>query len=281
MSLEAAIQRAKGKRVVAEYFDAESAYWNTLYEGNDVMAVIYQERRWIALQSFCQLSLPKESRILEVGCGAGLLTADLARRGYVIEALDRVKSMVDLTRQNALKSGVEDRIHANIGDVYQLPFRDRTFKCLIALGVIPWVVDINRAMKELSRVLVPGGYAIITADNRYRLNHIVDPAHMPVLAGVKDSLKRALEKFHLRKPSKEPDVYRYSFKEFNQLLASVGLARINHHMVGFGPFSFFRYELFPGPLGVRLHHRLQRYSDRGLFLLRSTGSQILVTAAKS
>ncbi len=281
MPLEAAIHKPTAKRVVAEYFDAESSYWDGLYKGNDVFAVIHQQRRLMALQYFDQLALPQTARILEVGCGAGLLTADLARRGYAIEALDRVRSMVDLTRRNAVKCGVGDRINAHIADVCQLPFRDGTFRCVIALGVVPWVAAINDALQEISRVLAPGGYAIINADNRYRLNHLLDPAYMPALAGLKGRLKKALEKREWRKPSNEPEVYRHTLKEFRQLLASVGLVGVEHRMIGFGPFSFFKYVPFSGPLGVRLHNRLQRHSDRGLLLLRSTGSQILVTAMKS
>lgn len=281
MPLRAATHKPIQKRVVAEYFDAESYYWDGLYDDKDVFAVIHQQRRLVALQYFDQLALPKTDRILEVGCGAGLLTADLARRGYTIEALDRVKSMVDLTRRNALKCGVGDRINTHIADVCHLPYRTGTFRCLIALGVIPWVPAIKSALKEISRVLAPGGYAIINADNRYRLNHLLDPVYTPALAGLKGRLKRVLEKYGLHEPSKEPDVYRYTLKEFRQLLASVRLIGIQYHMIGFGPFSFFKYEPFSGPLGVRLHNRLQRYSDRGLWPLRSTGSQILVAATKS
>lgn len=281
MSLETAIDMNKETRIVDKYFDAESSYWNALYEGNDVKAVIYQQRRSIALQSFDELGLPKGSRILEVGCGAGLLTADLAQRGYSIDALDRVMAMVELTRRNAQKSGLENRVHANISDVCQLPFQDKTFSCLIALGVVPWLPDINGAMKELSRVLVPGGYAIVTADNRHRLNHLLDPTHIPVMAGLRTTLKRTLEYFHLRKPSTEPAVHRYTLKEFNRHLTSVGLVGIKHHMIGYGPFSFFRYEPFPDQFGIKLHYRLQQYSNRGALLLRSTGSQFLVVATKS
>lgn len=280
-SPEAVTQMDGDKRSVADYFDAESSYWHGVYNGDDVLALIYQQRLSMALKYFDELSLPRTARILEVGCGAGLLTVDLARRGYTIEALDRVKSMVDLTRRNALRCGLENRVNAHIGDVYQLPFGDGTFGCLIALGVLPWVADIKAALTEISRVLLPGGYAILSADNRYRLNHLLDPACMPALAGLKGRLKKTLDRFQLRKPSQTPDVHRYTVKEFNQHLTSAGLVRIKHHMVGFGPFSFFKYEPFSGPTAVRLHRRLQEYSDRGLPLLPSTASQVLVAAIRS
>ncbi|HZT70136.1 MAG TPA: class I SAM-dependent methyltransferase [Terriglobia bacterium] len=281
MPLEAPADKPVEKRAVTEYFDAESSYWDGLYNGNDVFAVIHQQRRLMALKYFDELALPQRDRILEVGCGAGLLTVDLARRGYKVEALDRVKSMVDLTKRNARNFGVHERINAHIADVCRLPFQNGTFRCLIALGVVPWVTAINDALKEISRVVAPGGYVIINADNRYRLNHILDLARMPALAGLKGKLKKALEKYGLRKPSKEPDVYRHSYTEFRELLASVGLMVIKHHTIGFGPFSFFRYEPFSDSFAVSLHNRLQHLADQGVFLLRSTGTQILVTAVKS
>ena len=280
-SSETGIQMGTDQRSVVDYFDAESSYWQGLYSGDDVFAIIHQQRRSMALQYFDELSLPNTARVLEVGCGAGLLTVDLARRGYTIEALDRAKSMVELTRRNALECGAENSVKARIGDVCQLPFSDATFECLIALGVLPWVANIHGALKEVSRVLVPGGYAIFNVDNRHRLNHLLDPADMPALAGLKARLKKMLSKSRLRKPSREPEVYRYTLKEFDQLLTSAGLVRTKYHMIGFGPFSFFKYEPFSGPIGVKLHRRLQQYSDRGSPLLRSTGSQILVAGRKA
>jgi len=106
--------------IVDAYFDAESSYWNELYQHDDVFGVIYQQRRTMAMKYFDELSLPKESRILEVGCGAGFTTVDLAHRGYTIEALDRVKMMIDLTCRNALDSGVANRVKASIGDIFHL-----------------------------------------------------------------------------------------------------------------------------------------------------------------
>ena len=271
----------KEKMIVDAYFDAESSYWNELYQNSDVFGIIHQQRRTLAMKYFDELSLPRESRILEVGCGAGLTTVDLAQRGYTIEAIDRVKTMIDLTCRNALKSGVENRVKANVGDIHHLAFPDNAFGCVIALGVTPWLTDLNAALREIYRVLVPGGYAIINGDNRYRLNHLLDPVLMPALAGLKEILRRLLEKMNWRKPSNEPPCYMYTIKEFNHFLASSKLVSIKHSMIGFGPFSFLKYQLFPDSTGVKLHQCLQRFADRGYAVLRSTGSQFLVLAMKT
>ena len=92
------------------YFDTESSNWNEIYHKIDVYSVIHQDRRSIAITFFEGLSLPHNARILDIGCGAGLTTVDIAKRGYAVEAIDSVEAMIDLTRQNALNSGVEKKL---------------------------------------------------------------------------------------------------------------------------------------------------------------------------
>jgi ubiquinone/menaquinone biosynthesis C-methylase UbiE len=268
------------KKNVNAYFDTESSYWNEIYHNNDVYSVIYQDRRSIAIKFFEDLTLPQDARILEIGCGAGLTAVDIAKRGYTVEAVDSVEAMIDLTRQNALNFGVENQIKANVNDVNDLHFPDNSFDLIIALGVAPWIADLNGALKEIFRVLVPGGYVIMTVDHRYRLNHLLDPVYMPALAGLKEGLRRILESAGLRKVTEIPRSRRHAVTEFNSLLASAGLVIIKHSMIGFGPFSFLKIQLFPGAVGIRLHRFLQRAANRGIPFIRSTGSQYLVLARK-
>ena len=69
--------------------------------------------------------------------------------------------MIDLTRAHALQSGFKNRVSAKLGDVpSNLDFKTNSFDAIIALGVSPWLADLNQALREISRVLVPGGYAI-------------------------------------------------------------------------------------------------------------------------
>ena len=52
----------------------------------------------------------RTARILEVGCGAGLITVALAQNGYTVDALDSTTAMLQMTRNDAAHQGVEDRV---------------------------------------------------------------------------------------------------------------------------------------------------------------------------
>ena len=117
-----------------------------------------------------------------------------------------------------------------------------------------------------------------SADNRYRLNHLFDPANMPAFDGLKMRLKRVLVKTNIRKPSDIPLPHRYTIREFDNLLASVHLKKIDSCTLGFGLFSLFKLKLFSEPAGVKLHGTLQRYADFGFPILRDTGTQYIVVA---
>ena len=279
-SSESSLSVEEAKRNVNAYFVTESSHWNEIYHKKDVYSVIHQERRIAAIRMFDELTLPRESRILEIGCGAGLTSIDIATRGYSVEAVDSTAVMVDLTKQNARNSGVEQKISAKINDIHDLKFGDDSMDIVIALGVAPWIVDLKTAMKEIFRVLAPGGYLIISADHRYRLNHLLDPAHMPVFAGLKELLRKLLEDAGLKKIAGIPRVKRHTATEFDNLLAWAGLVKMRHCMIGFGPFSFLKIKLLPDAIEIKLHRLLQRAADQGVPLLRSTGSQYLVLARK-
>jgi len=274
------LQFEEGKRNVDAYFTAQSSGWNEIYQKEDVFSVIYQDRRSIALRYFRELSLPQDARILDIGCGAGMTSVDMARCGYTVEAVDSVQAMIDLTRQNALKFGVEEQIHAGVMDVFDLQFPDQTFDLVVALGVVPWLADSTRALKEISRILAPGGYVLISADNYWRLVHLLDPFESPPLTGLKERIKLILGRARSRELSSMPRWKRHTVDEFDALLEAACLVKLKHKVIGFGPFAFRRIPLFPGAFGVRLHRFLQTGADRGIPILRSTGSLYLVLGQK-
>jgi ubiquinone/menaquinone biosynthesis C-methylase UbiE len=95
--------------------------------------------------------------LLDVGCGPGTITADLARRvapGRVV-GLDRVHEVLGKASVQAGAQGVAIELAA--GDVYALPFPDASFDVVHAHQVLQHLIDPVRALAEMRRVLRPGG----------------------------------------------------------------------------------------------------------------------------
>ncbi len=135
------------------HFEASSAYWTDIYEFEDVDGTIYRQRRSAVLALAQKLALPTESPILEIGCGSGLTSVQLAREGYTIQAVDSVDAMIKRTRRHAEEAGVGDRVITSMRDVYDLSYPDSTFDLVLKIGVAPWLYSLDKAVREVVRVL--------------------------------------------------------------------------------------------------------------------------------
>lgn len=94
-------------------------------------------------------------RVLDVGCGTGALAAELARRGAKVWGVDSSTEMLQVARA-AVGSG----IGLKQGSAEQLPFRDGWFERAV-LRTVVHLLDRDRALPELARVLAPGGRVVI------------------------------------------------------------------------------------------------------------------------
>ena len=262
-----------------DHFDAASSYWNDIYEARDVDAAIYRDRRAAVLELVRKLAVPTDRPVLELGCGAGLVSVALAKAGYTVQATDSVEAMIRQARQRADESGVGDRVITGICDVHNLDFPDNSFDLILKIGVAPWLHSLDKAVREVSRVLRPGGYLITTADSYWRLNFWLDPRYFPPFGSVRKAVRGAMEKMSLRKPS-GPGAQLHTKKQFDASLIAAGLQKIDWRTVGFGPFSLLGKQILPDPAGVALHNWLQGLADRNVPVIRSAGTHYIVLARK-
>ena len=269
------------RREVTEYFESTAAYWKELYSGDSLLPTIYKDRHNTALRWIQDLLLPPNARILEVGCGAGLVTLALARHGYSVHALDSTTAMLQMTRNGSTHQRTQNRVRLQAADVHALPFQAHTFDLVIAIGVIPWLHSERVGVEEMRRVLKPGGYLLATADNNARLTRILDPRSSPLLAPLRLAVKRCLQLFALWSPTAGFQPKRHYPRQVDRLVSECGCENVKSCTVGFGPFTFLGKELFTDAIGVSLHRWLQtRASRRSMFPLRWTGSHYLVLATK-
>jgi SAM-dependent methyltransferase len=269
------------QRLVDAHFEADAAYWRTVYESDGVEAEMYRARRARALAIPSELGCPRGTRILEVGCGAGSAAVALARRGYVVYAVDTAPAMIALTRRTAREAGVAERVIVLRSDAARLPFADGAFGLVLALGLVPWLPALHVALRELGRVLGASGHVVVSADNRWRLNHVLDPRFFPLLAPLRGRVRGLLERLRARGADGDQARPRvHSIRELDREIATSGLAKVHGATLGFGPFSLMGCRPFSERTGVRIHRRLQRLADRGWPLVRSLGSQYVAIARK-
>ena len=277
-------QNDSQQKLVDKLFDTQATYWRDTYKEKDIFGIIYQRRQTVALSFIDELSLPRTARVLEIGCGAGLMTTALAKRGFTLEAIDHSQAMVDLTIEHVKQEGIRNRITACTGDIHELSYEDQTFDLIVALGVIPWLHNFQRALTEIKRVIAPCGYIVLTMDNALRATTLLDPLTFPITSRIRWLVKRELKRAGLLSsgnPWSNGIPYRqHSPREFNRSLCEAGLTVIKSASVGFGPFTFFGHRLFSDRVGIKIHQKLQEYADNGYPFFRSFGSQYIVLATK-
>ena len=100
-------------------------------------------------------------RLLDLGCGPGTITADLAERvapGAVV-GVDPSAEVIERARVNVAErtGGVPAGLRFEVGDGYRLGFEDASFDVVHAHQVLQHLTDPVAALREARRVLVPGG----------------------------------------------------------------------------------------------------------------------------
>lgn len=107
-------------------------------------------------------------RGLDVGCGPGQFTILFAERlpGAEVWGIDLAPTMIELARGHAMESAAAERLHFDVADVARLPFPDAHFDVVMSSGSIKHWPDQAAALREIYRVLAPGGRAFIGEMNR-------------------------------------------------------------------------------------------------------------------
>ena len=140
-------------------------YWDSIYDQQDFSSYCYRQRMGIAISWLEALNLGRDAKILDAGCGAGRLSNYVLREGYNIFGMDYSLGM--LAKANRICNTDNKLAVAFLqGDVETLPLKDSSVDVLICLGVITYLKSEDSALRELERVLKPGGVLIISILNK-------------------------------------------------------------------------------------------------------------------
>lgn len=115
---------------------------------------------------FNQMNFPKNTRILELGCGIGKLwnkNKDRIRKDLNIVLSDFSNSMLKIAKDKLKEIDYEfayKKINAE-----EIPYEDESFDIIIAQHMIYFVPNIEKALAEIKRILSPGGMLYVTANS--------------------------------------------------------------------------------------------------------------------
>jgi SAM-dependent methyltransferase len=110
--------------------------------------------------------------VIDVGCGAGGWHPQLTAAGARVLGVDLMPGMIREAR--VAGSGLQPTPLFALADAQALPFKDATFDRVLCAGVLYHVPDCGRALREIRRVLRPGGRAVISTNGAYAMRRIYE-----------------------------------------------------------------------------------------------------------
>ena len=106
------------------------------------------------------LRISPGERVLDVGCGSGAVTREIAKRvtpGGAVVGMDSSGALLRVAREYADGAGISGLIEFQEGDCRKLSFPDASFDVVLAATVLAHVPEAERALPEMVRVVRPGG----------------------------------------------------------------------------------------------------------------------------
>jgi ubiquinone/menaquinone biosynthesis C-methylase UbiE len=193
--------------------------------------------------------------VIDLGCGTGDLVPFYASKGVRYTGLDLSNRMIERATCNFVGKGFSNQIRFIAGDCENLPFQGGEFDTLSAIALIEYLPDPNKALNEISRVLKPGGYALLTVPHKscinYKVRNVLAPARRALfplylkLKGEDLSMMKDVKHFH------------YDPEELDDLMKKHGFEKC------VGKFSNFYVIVHPFDHAVpKLYIKLSEIVDR-------------------
>jgi trans-aconitate methyltransferase len=178
---------------------SEPQHWDSeLYQGSYSFVLRYG-------QDLLKVLDPKpDERIVDVGCGTGQLTADIAGSGAQVVGVDYSPDMIATARKNY------PNLRFEVAEASRLPFADE-FDAVFSNAVLHWVRDHLGATASIARALKPGGRFVFEMGGRGNIQQIWS------------AMVEALRAMGIQQPERLSPWYYASVGEYATLLESQGL----------------------------------------------------------
>lgn len=120
---------------------------------------------------FRKMDIPEQSKILELGCGNGLLwnkNKDSIKDTWDISLSDFSEGMLECAKQNLNNKKIKYRVV----DIQDIPYENESFDVIIARHMLYHVSDIDKALSEVKRVLKPNGRFYVSTNGKEHMQEL-------------------------------------------------------------------------------------------------------------
>ncbi|MBI4845693.1 MAG: methyltransferase domain-containing protein [Candidatus Omnitrophica bacterium] len=183
------------------------------------------------------IPLNKESVVLDAGSGWGVLSFQIANHCKSVVSMDDSPAAVEFIKIRAAQDNVKN-VEPLLGSVLKLSFKDGCFDLVVLNGILEWagISDLSKDpkavqedfLKEVFRVLKPGGCVYLGIENRWSATYMAGRPEGHVNIKFISLLPRFIAKIYHRLIKKsEYRVYTHSLRNYKQMLKSAGFKEIS------------------------------------------------------
>jgi ubiquinone/menaquinone biosynthesis C-methylase UbiE len=198
----------------------------------DRQAPSYDKRNLKIYESAYELSIKKiraalspDQRVLEIGCGTGIISLGIAPFVESVVATDISPQMIAVAKSKADSASITN-VEFRVSDGYALPYDDQAFDAFLLFNVLHFVKEPTVMIREAHRLLKPSGY-LVSATDCY-----AEPVPLPFRIGL--GIQRLLNRMGII-----PFMGYYRKEDFHQLFEQCAFAVVETDVLHPAPVNHY------------------------------------------
>lgn len=210
--------KSKRRKAVQMYHDRVAHRYDDIYD--DSYWQWHDALTWGYLKP--HLPVRQGEAIIDLGCGTGKWGIKLAQSGYTVTCLDISHKMLEVVRRKVPALGLDAKVtclHADLMDLSEVPAAE--FALAVAFGEALCTVESPaKALKQIYRILKPGGLLVATIDNRLaNLDYFLEKGD---LAGMERFIKTGRTHWLTKTPEEQFELHTQTPRQLTKLITGAG-----------------------------------------------------------
>ena len=272
------------KKIIRSFFNRTCERWDNLYDGTTFINEHMRDRKRIVLESVEEYAKGRKLKILDLGCGSGILTMELLKKGHTVVGADIAGDLISKLNSTLKTHTGIDYLGSVTCDVGATSFAGESFDVILCIGVLQYQLDDNSVLKEITRTMNRDGICIITFPNLFKLDFLFDPAYYFKF------VFRLIKRFFVFKKTRlsgrfqhnYPYDKKYYLGSIRKMISENALCLIKTAGFGYGPFTFFNRSIFSNRLSIKISDAIDRLAFMsGINIFNYVSNRWVCVAKKS